>query len=60
MSNSQDLLGRMSRQGDEWELIIDRDDAVFFLTMVEAFGICSESHKHDILEILELLIDDLS
>lgn len=60
MSNSHNLLGRMSRQGDEWELIIDRDDAIFFLTMVEAFGICSESHKHDILEILELLIDDLS
>ena len=49
------LIGRMANQNEHATLIINRNDANDYLKMLEIFGILSESHNHDILEILRII-----
>ena len=49
------LIGRMANQNEHANLIINRNDANDYLKMLEIFGVLSESHNHDILEILRII-----
>lgn len=49
------LIGRIANQNEHATLIINRNDANDYLKMLEIFGVLSESHNHDILEILRII-----
>lgn len=49
------LIGRIASQNEHATLIINRNDANDYLKMLEIFGVLSESHNHDILEILHII-----
>lgn len=49
------LIGRTANRKEHATLVINRNDANDYLKMLEIFGILSESHNHDILEILRII-----
>ena len=49
------LIGRTANRKEHATLVINRNDANDYLKMLEIFEILSESHNHDILEILRII-----
>lgn len=53
------LIGRTAEQKEEAEFVIDDSNADVFLEIFRLFGMLSVAHKHDVLEILKLIIDNV-
>ena len=49
------LIGRTANQNEQATLIINASDAYDYLKMLEIFGMLSQKHNHDILEIIKLI-----
>jgi hypothetical protein len=55
-TNFEDMIGRTSQQVPHAILKVNKVNYDLFLKMFLFFGMCSSNHKHDVKEILQLLI----
>jgi len=58
--NYKGLLEKSSVGDDFFEYIIDKDKAVNFILIMKIFGMASEKHKFDILEILKIIEGEIN
>lgn len=56
-NKEQDFLNRYINSKEKGYLQIDKSNIGIFLTILQIFGILSQSHKHDVLEILKFIIN---
>jgi len=54
--NSTKFLGRPSISGDCLIYVIRRDNVQVLLNLMKVFGMASERHKHDIIQILKIIL----
>lgn len=55
--NSSELRGRPSVSGDKLIYVIDQSNVINIVLMMKVFAMASKRHRHDIIEILKLLIE---
>lgn len=55
--NSSDLQGKSSVSGDKLEYVINKTNVSNLIDMIKVFGMASERHNHDIVEILKILLE---
>ena len=58
-NGKRDFLGRCIKSKEKGYLQINQNNIQIFLKMLQIFGILSQNHKHDVLEILKFMIKDL-
>lgn len=58
--NWSNLYGRSSISGDKLEYVIKKSNVLNLILMMKIFGMASKRHKHDIIEILKILVDIIS
>lgn len=56
-NKEQNFLNRYINSKEKGYLQIDKSNIGVFLTILQIFGILSQSHKHDVLEILKFIIN---
>jgi len=54
--NSSDLLGKSSVSGDKLVYIINKTNVLNLVCLMKVFGMASKRHNHDIVKILETLV----
>ena len=52
------LLGRCAEKNEEAEFIIDKNNCKIFLEILKIFGILSENHKKDVINILKTIMGE--
>ncbi|MBI5683061.1 MAG: R.Pab1 family restriction endonuclease [Deltaproteobacteria bacterium] len=55
--NSSDLFGKSSVSGDKLVYVINKTNVLNFIDMMKVFGMASKRHNHDIIKILETLLE---
>ncbi|MDI6786578.1 MAG: R.Pab1 family restriction endonuclease [bacterium] len=55
--NSLDLLGRSSAAGDKLIYVINKSNVLNLIIMMKVFGMASKRHNHDVVKILEILLE---
>jgi hypothetical protein len=58
--NGEESIGKKCNEIDEFIYVLDKTNASLILNAFKIFGMCSSSHKHDTLEILKLILNDIS
>ncbi len=53
--NYKNFIGKESKNGDELIYSIDNNNCNVLIDLFKVFGLCSKSHKHDVIEILKKL-----
>lgn len=56
-NNASALLGKSSVEGDVFEYIIDKDNVENLTNLMKVFGMASERHHYDVIQIMLTLID---
>lgn len=57
-NGERDFLGRCIKSKEKGYLQINQNNIQIFLKMLQIFGILSQNHKHDVLEILNFIINN--
>ncbi len=55
--NYSKILGKSSTHGDNLLYVINKDNVMNLIFMMKVFGMASKRHNHDIVKILEILIE---
>lgn len=55
--NSTDLMGRSSVSGDKLVYNINKDNAENLSNLMRVFGMASERHKHDTIQIIKIILN---
>ncbi len=55
--NSSDLLGKSSVSGDKLVYVINETNVLNLIFMMKVFGMASKRHNHDVVKILETLLE---
>lgn len=55
--NSSDLLGKSSVSGDKLVYVINKTNVLNLIFMMKVFGMASKRHNHDVVKILETLLE---
>lgn len=55
--NSSDLLGKSSVSGDKLIYVINKTNVLNLVFMMKVFGMASKRHNHDVVKILEILLE---
>lgn len=55
--NSSDLLGKSSVSGDKLVYVINKTNVLNLIFMMKVFGMASKRHNHDVVKILEVLLE---
>ena len=58
LSSNTELIGREANKNECATFVIDANSANDYLKMIELFGILSSSHNHDVLEILNIILNN--
>jgi hypothetical protein len=58
-TNSSNFFGKSSVSGDELKYIIDKTNVSNIICLMKVFGMASKRHNHDIVEILEILLETI-
>jgi len=56
-NNSSNLYGKSSVSGDRLEYIINKTNVLNLIYMMRVFGMASKRHNHDVIRILEILLE---
>ncbi len=56
LQTKDSLLGRVAESKEYGLLVLDSSKKIFLLEIFKIFGILSKNHRHDILEILKIII----
>jgi len=56
-NNSSDLLGKSSVSGDKLVYVINKTNVLNLIFMMKVFGMASKRHNHDVVKILETLLE---
>ena len=55
--NSKELFGKSSVSGDKLIYIINKTNVLNLVFLMKVFGMASKRHNHDVVKILEILLD---
>lgn len=55
--NSSDILGKSSVSGDKLIYVINKTNVQNLIFMMKVFGMASKRHNHDVVKILEILLE---
>lgn len=58
-SNKEDIINHTSKQTPRGTVVFDKSSKDFIFNLILCFGMCSNSHNHDIKEILNVIIKKL-
>lgn len=56
-TNSSDLLGKSSVLGDKLKYVISQNNVQNLLNLMKVFGMASKRHNHDIIQIIQTLLE---
>ncbi len=55
--NYKDILGKSSVSGDNLIYVLNKSNVSNLICMMKVFGMASKRHNHDVVQILEILLE---